>query len=362
MPEPQHPKLDLHTHILPERWPDLRERYGYAGFPSLEHCGNCRAKLMVDGAFFREIVSNCWDPAARLGDCAKSGVTVQALATLPLMFAYWTRPEDGHDLAQMLNDHIAGVVRDFPTRFVGLGTVPLQDGKLAAKELERCVKQLGFPGVQIGTNVGGLNLDHPGLFDFFAAAQDLNAAVFVHPWEMLGRERLKDYWLPWLVGMPAETAVAICSMIFGGVFERLPNLRVGFAHGGGAFAGCFGRIEHGFHARPDLVAVRNAKPPGDYLGRFWVDSLVHCPDALKLIVHRFGQSRVALGTDYPFPLGEDEPGKLIESLADFDAGLKRRLLWDNALEFLALDSARFGVPQTPSASAASGASGGRNPR
>src|SRR6185312_15688085 len=136
--------------------------------------------------------------------------------------------------------------------------------------------------IQIGTHVNDWNLDHPALFAVFEAAQELGAAVFVHPWDMLGRERMGKYWLPWLVGMPAESSLAICSLIFGGVLERLPALRVAIAHGGGSFAGTFGRIQHGYEARPDLCAIDNPHPPSDYLGRIYVDSLVHEARALRL--------------------------------------------------------------------------------
>ncbi len=144
---------------------------------------------------------------------------------------------------------------------------------------------------------------------------------------------MRKYWLPWLVGMPAEVSLAICSLVFGGVLERLPGLRVAFAHGGGAFPGTLGRIQHGFDCRPDLVAVDNPVPPRAYLGRFWVDSLVHDPDMLRFIVKLFGEDRVMLGSDYPFPLGESEPGALIRSVPEL-ASARRRLLGDNALRWL----------------------------
>jgi len=224
---------------------------------------------------------------------------------------------------------------------VGLGTLPLQDPALAIRELERCVKELGLSGVQIGTHVGPWNLDAPELLPVFEKAAALSAAVFIHPWDMLAPERMKKYWMPWLVGMPAECALAVCSMIFGGVLERLPALRVAFAHGGGAFPGTFGRIQHGFEARPDLVAVDNPHPPSRYLGRFYVDSLVHEPHALQLLLRLFGAERIALGSDYPFPLGEDVPGKLIRTLPGLTQGELNRLLRDTALEWLGRKAEEF---------------------
>lgn len=290
---------------------------------------------------FREIESNCWDPAVRLEECERAGIQVQVLSTVPVMFSYWAKPKDALDLSRLLNEHLAGVIRDHPARFAGLGTVPLQDPDLAARELERCVRDLGLQGVQIGTHVNDWNLDQPALFPFFQRAQELGAALFVHPWDMLGKERLSKYWLGWLVGMPAEVSLAICSMIFGGVLERLPKLRIAFAHGGGSFPGTLGRIERGFLGRPDLVAVDNPVNPRAYLGRFYVDSLVHDQDMLRHLLKLVGPERVALGSDYPFPLGEPVPGALIESLPELTPQIRERLMSGTALEFLGAPVERF---------------------
>lgn len=309
--------------------------------------------MMIGDRVFREITDNVWDPNRRLEDMDRENVAVQVLSTVPVMFSYWAKPHDGLDLSRRLNDHIAEVVRDHPQRFVGLATIPLQDPDLAAEELDRCVRELGLRGAQIGTHVDAnphsgrmqtLNLDSESLQPVWSAAEELNAAIFVHPWDMLGKERMPKYWLPWLVGMPAETSLAICSMIFGGVFERFPRLRVAFAHGGGAFPGTIGRIDHAFDVRPDLCAPDNATNPRKYLAsksgrgefvpaRFYVDSLVHDVDALRSLLKLFGPQRVALGSDYPFPLGEAHPGKLIDSMKLSDQDTKQ-LLFETAREFL----------------------------
>jgi aminocarboxymuconate-semialdehyde decarboxylase len=169
----------------------------------------------------------------------------------------------------------------------------------------------------------------------FEAAAHLGAAVFIHPWDMMGRRRMPKYWLPWLVGMPAESSLAVCSLIFGGVLERLPALRVCIAHGGGSFPFTIGRIGHGFDVRPDLCAIDNAVHPRAYLDRIYFDSLVHDADALRYLIGLVGAERVALGSDYPFPLGEHHPGALIESMADLTADTKQRLLAGTAREWLA---------------------------
>ena len=228
-------KLDIHTHILPKTWPDLKKKYGYGGWIQLDHSNVGCARMMRDDQFFREVESNLWDPEERIRECETHNVDVQVLSTVPVMFSYWAKPVDALDISKLLNDHIAGIIGQYPTRFLGLGTIPMQDADLAIKELERCIKDIGLIGVQLGSNVNGKNLDDEILFPVFEAASDMSAAIFIHPWDMMGKENMEKYWLPWLVGMPAETSRAICSMIFGGVFERLPNLRVAFAHGGGAF-------------------------------------------------------------------------------------------------------------------------------
>lgn len=334
-------KIDLHTHILPQQWPDLAERYGYDGFVTIDHHQPCCAKLWKDGKFFREIDDRCWSAERRLEDCDRDGVDVQALSTVPVMFSYWAKAADAHDLSRFLNDHIAEVVAEHPDRFVGLGTVPLQDPDLAIQEMERCVKELDFPGLQIGSHCGPWNLDAPELFPFFESAAKLGASIFVHPWDMLGADRLGSYFLPWLVGMPAETSQAICSVIFGGVLDRLPDLKLCFAHGGGSFPGTLARIEKGFHARPDLCGVNGCKSPREYTDRFYLDTLVHDASSLDFVIDIFGTDQLALGTDYPFPLGEDRPGQLIEQMKSLTVEQKQRLLGGTALEFLGLEASVF---------------------
>lgn len=334
-------KIDIHTHILPERWPDLRERYGYGGWIRMEHQKPCCANMMIDDRFFREVQQNCWDPQTRMHECDGDHVDVQVLSTVPVMFSYWAKPEHALDLSMLLNDHIAGIVAEYPQRFAGLGTLPMQSPELAIKELERCVKELGLRGVQIGSHINDWNLDEPALFAIYEAAQDLDAAIFVHPWDMMAKEKMPRYWLPWLVGMPAETSLAICSIMFGGVLDRFPNLRFCFAHGGGSFPATIGRIEHGFHVRPDLVQVNTQTEPRDYLHRLYFDSLVHDPAVLRYMLEVFSANRIMLGSDYPFPLGEHRPGELIESMQELTPEIRERLLSGTALEFLGLERELF---------------------
>lgn len=326
-------KIDIHTHIMPEHIPNWFQKFGYGEFIHLEHHKPCCARMIKGDKVFREVEQNCWDATVRAKEMDETDVTMQVLSTIPVLFNYWAKPEHGIETARFFNDHIAQCVDLKPDRFMGIGTVPLQDIDLSIREMERCVKELKMPGLEIGSNINGKNLSDPYFAPFWQAAEELGCSIFVHPWEMMGENDMTKYWLPWLVGMPAETARAIASMIFGGVFEKYPNLRVAFAHGGGSFPFTIGRIEHGFNVRPDLVAIDNAINPREYLGKFWIDALVHDPKALEFVVDIMGHEKVCMGSDYPFPLGEHVPGKLIESM-DFSTSLKEQLLWDNAMRWL----------------------------
>ncbi len=303
----------MHTHIIPKHLPKFAEKFGYGDFIHLVHKEDGTADMMKGGEFFRNIKSNCWDAEERKQEYAQFDTQVQVVCTIPVMFSYWAKPQDCLELSKFLNDDLAQLQSDYPKNYVGLGTIPMQDADTAVKELQR-IKEIGLKGIQIGSNINDLNLSEEQFHPIWEACEALDLAVMIHPWNMMGFNSMRKYWLPWLVGMPAETSRAACSMIFGGVFDKYSNLRVNFSHAGGSFLPTLGRVEHGFNCRPDLVAIDNPTNPREYVGKFWVDCITHDPMLLEYILKMQGSKRVTLGSDYPFPLGDLEIGAYIEGM------------------------------------------------
>ena len=334
-------KIDIHTHIIPENLPDYSKKFGYEGFVNLIKVNESEADMILFNENFRTIKCNCWSPNKRLKDYNDFNIDVQVISPIPIMFSYWADAKDALEVSQFINDFIASVCYKNPKRFIGLGTVPMQSVSHSIKELERCKNELNLPGVEIGSNINDINLNDENFHDFYQACEDLSMSLFIHPWQMMGMSKMKKYWLPWLVGMPAETTRAICSLIFGGIFDKFPKLRVAFAHGGGNFFYNLGRIEQGYINRPDLCAIDNKVNPREYVNRFYVDSLVHSKESFKFLVDNIGSDRIALGSDYPFPLGEETPGKIIQSITNLSNTDKENIYYKSALKWLDLDKKIF---------------------
>ena len=368
-------KIDIHTHILPREWPamegvELRLR------PTGAEDGSMNMEW-ADGKFFRKVKRNCFDADKILEDCDIAGVDVQVLCTVPVMFNYHLPPARGVEWSRFLNDDLARTVAMNPRRLVGLGTLPMQDPEAAVMELRRCVNELGFKGFQIASHInayadpdspapssGGPSNGNPSIqnlqlsdaryMPLWKAAEELGVGFLVHPWDMWWCD--EKYWLPWLVGMPAETTMAVCSMMLGGILEKCPGLKVMFSHSGGSFPATIGRIDWGYKTRPDLVAVDSKKSPSEYMASkaIYVDSICHDEEQLKYLVELCGADRIALGSDYPFPLGEVPsiaplsnetitcyPGEMIEKAAYLEPKDRALIMSGTACEFLGLDPADF---------------------
>ena len=328
------PVVDIHSHFYPDNIPDLSARFG-GEWPGFRHTAPGKGMITLGNRDYRPVYEACWNPALRLEEMDRDGIDIQVMCATPLLFAYGKPAGQALECARLFNDLALDLCRHAPDRLKALCQVPLQDIDASCKEVSRAV-QAGHIGVQIGNHVGPRNLDDEGLTTFLQHCAAEQAPVLVHPWDMMAPERMPKYMLQWLVAMPAETQLSILSLILSGAFERLPDsLRICFAHGGGSFAFLLGRVDNAWHNR-DIIRKDCPHPPSHYTDRFYTDSAVFDENALALLVNVMGEERVMLGSDYPFPLGEQEIGSLIKNSKAFSAGTKSRLSGGNAVEFFDL--------------------------
>jgi aminocarboxymuconate-semialdehyde decarboxylase len=326
--------IDLHTHFFPRSWPDLDARYRTKDWPSIRHTEPGKAVILLGDRVFRHITAACWDADLRLEDMDRDGVDLQVVSPTPVLFAYDRPAGEALDCARLFNDAALEICAAGRGRLLPLCQVPLQDIDASCEELSRSMRA-GHLGVEIGNHVGLKNLDDEGIVTFLQHAASEGAAVFVHPWDMMARERMPQYMMAWTVGMPAETQLSIVGLILSGAFDRLPaNLRLCFAHGGGSFAFLLGRLENAWRHH-DVARGVSEHPPSHYLDRFRVDSAVFDERTLAFLVSVMSEDRILLGSDYPFPLGEQGVGTLIRQ-SELSPGAKARLLGTNAESFLGL--------------------------
>ncbi|HTT44073.1 MAG TPA: amidohydrolase family protein [Steroidobacteraceae bacterium] len=331
--------IDIHTHFLPRSWPDLAARFGTPDWPWMRHSAGGRAMLMLGEQEFRPVNAACWDAGVRLEAMERDGVDVQIMCATPILFSYQRPAAQALEVARIFNDAGRELCARAPQRLKSLCQVPLQDTDLACRELSRAMAD-GHLGVHIGNHVGERDLHDEGILTFLEHCAAEGAVVFVHPWDMMGSERMRKYQLPWLVAMPAETQLSILWLILSGAFERLPrSLKLCFAHGGGSFPYLLGRVDNAWRNR-DVVREDCPRLPSSYVDRFYVDAAVFSDEALSLLVSTMGAERVMLGSDYPFPLGEQQVGSLIRAHPALTAATRARLLNGNARQFFGLDEPR----------------------
>jgi len=331
-------RVDIHCHYLNQ---DAAARVAHLS--PAEH----EPSVKYANALTREVnVKQMRDRAAklstievRLADMDRMGIDIQAVSPAPQQTYYWTDPGLGLEVSRMVNDRLAEIVSKWPDRFVGLGTVPLQNVELAVGELERCVRQLGLRGVEINPSVNGMDLTDPrlNLEKFFAKARELDIVIFMHPIGFTHGERLMDHYFNNVIGNPLETTVATSHLIFDGVMERNPGLKVVLPHAGGYLAHYWARMDHAWRARPDCRTVIR-KAPSSYLEKFYFDTITFDSRMLRHLIDRYGAGHVLLGTDYPYDMGEENPVRLIGSVPRLKSAEKEMIMGGNAARLLKIKS------------------------
>ncbi len=327
--------VDIHCHVASEAADALaKPHFTLAKEPTLAFANDLTRS--INRKQLETVAPKMYDPALRIADMDAMGVDIQAISPSPGQYYYWLEPELGRQAARHSNDGIAGIVAKYPDRFVGIGTVPLQDTDMAIDELRRCVRELGFRGIEINSNVMGEELSSPRLARFFAEAEALDVLLFLHPLGFTEGSRLSNHYFNNVIGNPLESAIAVGHLIFDGVLDRHPGLKLCVAHGGGYLPTYIGRMDHAHGARDDARTVIK-KSPSSYLKQLYVDTVMFDPEQLSYVVSRFGSDHVLMGTDYPFDMAEADPVGFVKSAPRLGADERDNIFGLNAARLLKID-------------------------
>lgn len=342
------PGIDLHCHIFPPEYLRLARTQGERVGARIYRRDDGQEFIQAPGDFNYPLTDDLWSVSALATALGKRNLAGAALSVAPPTLSYGADPGLAAEIAAASNDSLAEIARQRPDRFVALCTVPLQDVPRAIDELERAMKRPEVRGVMIASHVGDKNLDDPDLVEFLAACESLGACVFVHPYDVLGSTRLQSYYLWNLIGMVTETAVAIESLIFGGVYDRLPRLKTYFAHAGGTFPWIRGRAEHGFHHL--ITATFKARhPPSAYRDRIYVDNMIYIPSALSWLASEIGSDHIAVGSDYPFDVGPADPTAIVREAPGLGDADRANVLYRTAWNILGVELGAAHLSSTPRA-------------
>jgi aminocarboxymuconate-semialdehyde decarboxylase len=331
----RHLTIDMHCHVLtlaaeglvggrPEKIAETEQSLRSMGGPSVAH----NNAVMLPRAF-----PKLTRIETRLADMDALGIDVQVLSPSPTQYYYWADPDLARALTSVQNEHIASLMAAHPERFSGLGTVALQHPDLASEQLRHAMQSLGLKGVEISTAINGMDLSDPKFGAFWRTAEDLSAVIFIHPFGTTLGDRVAAHYLVNTIGQPLETTIALSHLIFGGVLDRHPGLKIVAAHGGGYLPTYPGRSDHAFSVRPE-AATATTKNPSDHLKRIWFDSVVYDRMALKHLIDRVGVGQVVIGTDYPFDMGSYDVHDLIGQVADLDESQRAQVLGGNAADLI----------------------------
>jgi aminocarboxymuconate-semialdehyde decarboxylase len=325
--------IDVHTHIVPEKFPAYAGKGRDVPWPSMADAHACHKHVMISGKIYRTVSDGCWSVPRRIADMGAMRVTRQAISPMPELLSYWLSLDDARTMLRYLNDVIAAMVAEAPQRFTGLGAVPLQDMDAAMRELEYC-RKLGFAGVEIASHVNGVSIGDARYEPFFAAAEAMGAAIFVHALRPAGQDRIVGPFSEQAVCFPGDIGLACASMITGGIGARHPRLRIAFSHGGGVMSILLARLVHAWNVLPKAKEALG-ESPAVTARRFYYDELVFDPAAVRYVIATFGATQIMVGSDYPFALGDAQPVRTLEA-AELDAATFAAISSGNAKRFLAL--------------------------
>ena len=326
--------IDIHTHIVPETFPAYAGRNAGVPWPSMVDAHACHKHVMISGKVYRTVSDGCWSVPRRIEDMGGMGLARQAISPMPELFSYWLPLDDAKTMVRYLNEQIAAMIAQAPDRLLGLGAVPLQDVDSAIDELHFVFHQLNLSGVEIASHVNGVSIGDARFEPFFAEAERLGAAIFVHALRPAGQDRIVGPFIEQAVCFPGDIALACASMITGGIAMRQPKLRIAFSHGGGTMAILLPRLVHAWNMFPK-VKEELPESPEAAAKRFYYDSVVFDPKVIKLLIEQFGAGQVCLGTDYPFAMGDFRP---LDSLQKASLGqeIVAAITFKNARRFLGL--------------------------
>lgn len=329
--------IDIHTHIVPENFPPYIGKGKDVPWPSMAPAQACHRSVMISGKLYRTVTDGAWSVPRRIEQMGEMRVTRQAISPMPELLSYWLPLDDAKVMIRFLNDEIARMIAAAPERFIGLGCVPLQDIDSALNELTYVVKTLKFSGVEIASHVNGVSIGDARFEPFFAEAERLGAAIFVHALRPAGQDRIVGAFAEQAVCFPGDVALACASMITGGIASRHPKLRIAFSHGGGTMAILMPRLVHAWNVFPK---AKESLPesPATIAKRFFYDELVFDPEAVKFLVTQFGSSQIVVGTDYPFALGDNKPMETLQRTG-LNAPTLAAITSSNARRFLGLPAA-----------------------
>jgi aminocarboxymuconate-semialdehyde decarboxylase len=328
--------IDIHAHLTPQCFWRATENGG--DWHTIKREQDERgAEFAVVGGQRQPLPPRArWTPEQRLADMDSLGVDVHVVSPYVGFYNYHLPPDVARATAQAINDEIASMVRAWPERFAGLGTLPMQDVKTAIVELERCMSRLGFKGAEINDHVSGRTLDEPEFRPFWQAAEQMNALIFFHQGgETLVSPRTRRYHLPNSIGNLADRTVTFATLVHGGVMDEYPDLKICLAHGGGYTCYGIGRMDHGWKVRSEARA-NIAQPPSAYLRRFYYDCIVYTEEALRYLIDTVGVDRVVFGTDWPYDMALDWPVAWILGMTRLSQEEKEAILWKNLEQLLKL--------------------------